>query len=538
MLMKTTSGQHVRTFDGSDNNEQHPDWGKVGTQLRRATTVDYADGISALAQRGPDNPNPRVISNVLCRQTESIPSRNHLSDFVWAWGQFLDHTIDLTEMRADESVPIPTPHNDPVLPNATIPFNRSEFDPDTGTGPGNPRQQINQISTYIDASNVYGSSKERADALRTFDGTGRLKTSISEHGPLLPYNVDGLPNAALPGMPPESLFIAGDIRANEHAVLTCMHTLFVREHNRLCGEILACHPQLYGHDETIYQEARRIVGGIIQSITYHEFLPLLLGENALAPYTGYKNDVNASIANVFSTACYRLGHSMLSSTLKIGTRGKTLRLRDAFFNPSLVRFYGLEPFFTGMAVNTMQEIDTRVVEDVRSFLFEPPDPATHQLLDLPALNIQRGRDHGLPGYNECRRAFDLDEARNFSDITSDESLQKELKHVYKKVEYIDPWIGGLAEDHVEGANVGPLILAVLKDQFERLRDGDRFWYQHDPELSEDRKTEIANTRLSDVIRRNTSVTGIAGNVFITDPHAKTRKSQKKQLTKHDHEADD
>ncbi|NOZ52383.1 MAG: peroxiredoxin [Gammaproteobacteria bacterium] len=508
------SNSEYRTYDGSNNNLDNVDWGKANTPLLRITTPNYADESSSLAIRGPRNPNPRDISNQICQQRRSSPNPNQLSDFMWAWGQFLDHEIDLTEHLEDETADIITPRNDPHLKGATIPFSRSLFDPSTGTGANNPRQQINQISAYIDASNVYGSSVERANALRAFDGTGRLKTSAADVGELLPYNVNGLENAAQPNMQASELYVAGDIRANENAVLACMHTLFVREHNRLCLDIVTCQPEMIGNDEAVFQRARTIVSGLMQSITYNEFLPALMGFNALSPYTGYKPNVNASVANVFSTAAYRLGHSMLSSAIRLGTEGRSLALRDTFFKPFLVNLYGIEPFLSGLSVQVMQDIDAQIIDDVRSFLFGPPNPERQQLLDLPALNIQRGRDHGLPGYNQCREDYNLVRFCDFSDVTKNERLQRRLKNLYKDVDHIDPWIGGLVEDHMKGGNIGEFIFTVLKDQFERLRDGDRFWYQNDPALSRERQIEIENTRLADVVRRNTTIRDISDNVFV------------------------
>lgn len=501
-----------RSFDGSNNNLANPRWGSVGIQLLRVTDAAYEDGISSLAVRGcSERTNPRYISNLLCRQKDVKENRNHLSDFVWAWGQFLDHEIDLTE-TVDEDASFNAPENDPLAPGATISFKRSQFD--TATGTDNARQQINILSAYIDASNVYGNSKERADALRLSDGTGRMKVTTSPfgYGDLLPFNEDGLENAQSANN--RALFIAGDIRANEHAVLTSLHTLFVREHNRLCLEILAHDPTLHGKDETIYQQARKIIGGQMQAITYQEFLPALLGADALSQYNGYKSDVNAGINNVFSTAAYRLGHSMLSSRLKLGDGFRTILLRQAFFNPNWVIYNDIEPFLQARARQVMQEIDTRIIEDVRSFLFGPPGDG--KLLDLAALNIQRGRDHGLADYNTCRKAYGLCGVVGFHEITRNKWLQKQLKHVYGDVDHIDPWIGGLAEDHVEGGNVGEFFLAVLKDQFERLRDGDRFWYEIDNGLTSERKAEIANTRLADIIRRNTRISDIQDNVFIVE----------------------
>ena len=104
-----------------------------------------------------------------------------------------------------------------------------------GTGvPGDRREVVNSITSYIDASMVYGSDPVRAAALRTFQG-GKLKTSAG--GQLLPLNTAGLPNADASPLPGDQLFLAGDVRANEQVNLTAVHTLFVREHNRLADRI-------------------------------------------------------------------------------------------------------------------------------------------------------------------------------------------------------------------------------------------------------------------------------------------------------------
>lgn len=220
-------------------------------------------------------------------------------------------------------------------PDATgtisISFNRSIYDTQSGTSQNNPRQQLNEITSWIDASNVYGSSLERADALRALDGTGKLKSST---GNFLPFNEAGLPNA---GGPSPQLFLAGDVRANEQVGLTAMHTLFMREHNRLATRIATNNPSLSG--EEIYQLARKMVSSQLQIITYNEFLPMLLGKNALRPYGGYRPKLNAGIANEFSTAAYRFGHSLLSpEILRINANGSSaeeghLSLRTAFLPP-------------------------------------------------------------------------------------------------------------------------------------------------------------------------------------------------------------
>jgi hypothetical protein len=500
-----------RTYDGSGNNQSNPTWGQGGTPLLRMAPSAYADNKKAPAVR-PGNPNPRVISNLVCSQSGGIRSRNRLTDFVWAWGQFLDHELDLTPETANEELDIDVPTGDPDLPGGgKIAFKRSIFENDAS----NTRQQINLLSSYIDASNVYGANQVRASGLRLFDGTGRLKFSIGPTGEhLLPYNTMGFDNAMLPFQQQVKMFVAGDVRCNEHNILTCMHTLFMREHNRLCLSIIANDITLEGKDEIVYQRARKIVGALMQVITFNEFLPALLGPNAIPAYTGYDPTVNASIMNVFSTASYRLGHSMVSNRILLGN-GEKIPLRRSFFSPRRIELLGIEPFLEGAALQVQQEMDTRAVDGLRSFLFFAPDTQLRILNDLAALNIQRGRDHGLPDYNTVRHAFGLGPKSSFGAITSDPATRQDLKQAYNNdINAIDPWVGGLAEDHVSNdSNVGELINAVLTTQFSRLRDGDRFWYQNDPALDKI-QAELSGTLLSDIIKRNTRISNIRNNVFV------------------------
>lgn len=507
----TAWGVETRSIDGSGNNVANPSWGAAGTNLLRLTTVEYGDGISTPA--GASRPNARVISNALNAQTASAPSPGRESDFVWQWGQFIDHDIDLAEIAdPEEPFDIPVPLGDPFLdPGGTgtqvVELDRTEWDPATGTSSANPRQQPSFVTAFIDASNVYGSDAIRAAALRLLDGSGKLETSA---GDLPPFNDEGLPNAG--GFSP-LLFLAGDIRANEQLALTSMHTLFIREHNRLCDKMIAEEPTLSG--EELYQRARAIVGAELQVITYKEFLPVLLGPTALAPYQGYDPQVDPGIANIFATGAYRMGHSMVPEELmrldkfRFPIAQGNVRLKNAFFQPDkLINEGGIDPLLRGLAFQTTQAIDLLVIDAVRNFLFGHGGAG----LDLAALNIQRGRDHGLPDYNQARVDFGLAPVTSFSQIGSDPAVHAALASLYASVDDVDVWVGGLAEDPMPGALVGELIAAILVDQFERLRDGDRFWYQNT--FSGDLLAEIDSSRLGGVIRRNTSIgEELQSNVF-------------------------
>ncbi len=193
-----------------------------------------------------------------------------------------------------------------------------------------------------------------------------------------------------------------------------------------------------------------------------------------------------------------------------------LALLDAFFAPQELhpaQGKGIEPLLRGLASQPAQEIDVILIDDVRNFLFGPPGAGG---FDLASLNIQRGRDHGLPGYNAARVSLGLAAAGSFADISSDVDIQQLLAQAYGgNIDLVDVWVGGLAEDHVPGALVGELFFTVIRDQFLALRDGDRFWYE--ATFSGDELEEIQNTTLADVIRRNTNINHeIPDNVFLID----------------------
>ena len=502
--MMLSSTNEVASIDGTGNNLTNEEWGSSHEELLRLTTSEYADGYDTLAEY--DRPSAREVSNAISAVTELEQNSRYLTDVLWVWGQFIDHDLDLSEGGNGEYTPIEVPTGDPWFDpfgtgEAVIPFTRTGYEHDAD----GVRQQFNEITAFLDGSAVYGSDQERADALRSFEG-GLLKTS---DGDLLPWNAEGLANA---GGTSDTLFLAGDIRANENIALSAMHTVWVREHNRIATELAAENPDLT--DEELYQEARAIVRAEMQAITYNEFLPALLGANAVSQYDGYDDTVNPDIANIFSTAAYRFGHSLLSPELQRldadGTEAEEghIALQSAFFRPDELVTNGIDSILRGATVNVAQELDNEVVDDVRNFLFGPPGSGG---FDLASLNIQRGRDHGLPDYNQARIDMGLEPAASFSDITSDADLAGRLEAVYGDINNVDVWVGGLSEDALPGSSMGELFQSIIVDQFERIRDGDRFWYQNI--MSGRELREIENTTLADVIERNTDIEGLQDNIF-------------------------
>ncbi|TNE68382.1 MAG: T9SS type A sorting domain-containing protein [Bacteroidetes bacterium] len=518
--------QEYRKYDGSDNNPTHPTWGAAGERQRTMGTIGYADGISEPS--GLDRPNPRHISNLIFSQSTQAEDPRGLSAYAWAWGQFIDHDIVLSPDNPTEPMPIAVPPFDFFFDpygtgNVQIPMFRSKYDPITGTEPGNPRMHVNDITAFIDGSGVYGSNFNRASWLRMYS-KGKLKLS---DGKMLPWNTvtgeysapldQGAPEMAMPLPFVDKWFIAGDVRANENPFLLALHNLFAREHNRICLELYAENPTW--SDEELFQEARRRVGALIQSVTYQEWLPTL-GVH-LPTYAGYSESVNPGIMNVFSAAAYRYGHSTINSTLiRMDDAGNympegNILLRDAYFNPSATtEVGGIEPYLIGMSTVVEQNFDCKIIDDLRNFLFGPPGAGG---LDLAALNIQRGRDRGLPDYNTVRMDFGLPALNDFTEVTGDDLMNMTLQAVYQDINAIDPWVGMLSEDHMPNALFGPTAMTILSQQFTALRDGDRFYFENDPAFTPEEIAEIKNTRLADIIRRNTPITCLRDNVFMAQP---------------------
>ena len=301
----------------------------------------------------------------------------------------------MTPTDTIEYASIPLPPDEKIF-TEEIPFYRSQVYP--GTGVTNVRQQMNLNTSWIDGSMVYGSDSIRAKWMRTLKD-GKMRTSA---GNLLPYNtITGELSSPIdpkaPGMANDSnhkvkTFVAGDIRAAEHPGLTSLHTLFVREHNRICNQLKALGFKI---DEDIYQRARKQVIAEIQVITYQEFLPAM--GVTLHPYSGYRPDVRPDILNNFATAAYRIGHSLVADEVALVSNNCAdvgpgdLDLVDAFWVPSLVPQYGMEPFLKGLATHKQYETDTRINTVLRNFLFVSPNDPVRFGIDLACLNIQRGK---------------------------------------------------------------------------------------------------------------------------------------------------
>lgn len=387
------------------------------------------------------------------------------------WGQFTDHDIDFVPQAVSNArfsdgrfcnetcdyqppcFPIPISRDDPrIHRHRCMGVTRSSAM--CGSGMTSlffnkvyMREQINQITSYMDASNIYGSSEEEARNLRDFTiNRGMLRTGITltSGKSLLPSN-NGEPIDCQmdPNTAHVPCFQAGDHRANEQLGLLSMHTLWMREHNRIAERLLQINPHWDG--DTVYHEARKIVGAQVQHITYQHWLPKILGPRGmelLGQYQGYNPSQDATILNEFATAAFRFGHSLinpiiyrLNETLQPIPEGN-LPLHRAFFAPfRIMEEGGIDPVLRGMFGRAAKRL--RPGQLLNTELTEKLFKLAHEVaLDLAALNIQRGRDHGLGTYTSYRETCGLSRVRSFDDLRReipDSAMRQRLREVYGHV---------------------------------------------------------------------------------------------------------
>src|SRR6185503_7368417 len=295
-------GVNFRSVDGSNNNLADPAMNQTGTDFARVGPANFSDGFKEMTP----GPNPRDISNILVAQADTGEDGPHLTDdngvalsgMMYAWGQFVDHDLDLEKGGTATDISITVPADDQFLPlGSSIPLTRVAIDPATGV-PGHPATAINTVTGWLDGSQIYGSDAATAASLRTADG--HMKMSEGDNLPI----VDS---------PQGPAFAAGDVRAQENPDLTALQVLFVREHNYQVDRLQEEHPRWSG--DRLYETAKAITTAEMVNITYSEFLPHLLGEDAIERYRGYDPTVDPRITEEFAGAAYRFGHSIVSDEI-------------------------------------------------------------------------------------------------------------------------------------------------------------------------------------------------------------------------------
>ncbi|KAM6954414.1 myeloperoxidase-like [Aplochiton taeniatus] len=560
-----------RTASSVCNNRKDTRRGSSNTPFARWLPAEYQDGISA--PKGWDEkqkvngfvlPLVREVSNRILRISNgAVEEDMEFTYLVTTFGQWNDHDLTFTPTspsiisfnngiscsesceRADPCFPIMTPVNGPRInqtKNECMHFFRSA--PACGTsftgfvfGNATERQQINSLTSFIDAGQVYGSDDAKARSLRDLTpdtGLLRVNSKYTDNGrELLPFatmkdNICATRAKATNVTNAEEVpcFKAGDERSDENPALTSLHTLMLREHNRLARELAKLNPTWDG--ERLYQEARKIVGAYFQVVTFRDYLLHIVGpdivQKQLSTYPGYDENVDPSISNVFATAAFRFGHLTvqpfvfrLNDTYENHPLWPSPLLHKSFFSPWRIIFEGgVDPILRGL-VGSRAKLNTRqarMTDELRDRLFEFEEKMA---LDLASLNMQRGRDHALPGYNKWRKFCGLSTPRNVAELSvvmNSTTLAKNLMALYKTPDNIDVWLGGVAEPFVPNGRVGPLFACIIATQFQRIRQGDKLWWENSGVFSRAQRRSLRKTSLARIICDNTGIADVPKRPFL------------------------
>ncbi|XP_072291924.1 thyroid peroxidase [Eucyclogobius newberryi] len=561
--------ERYRSITGDCNNRKYPRWGAANVPYSRWLPPEYEDVWGAPRGWDPDHsyhnnslPPVRLVSQeVLSTQNNNISLDSTLSHLLVEWGQWIDHDVVLTPQSLSTSAfktgadcsrscsrdtpcfPIQIPLSDPRSGiQSCMPFFRSAPSCAESVLPHRHREQLNAITSFVDASMVYGSSSGLASALRNQSsplGSMALNSQCWDEDlaymPFLPQMQTHLdpcgprnsstPPRSAPLGNNTSCFQAGDSRANEHLGMVVLHTVFLREHNRLVKELHLLNPQW--SPDTLYLEARKVMGAIHQILTWEHYLPRILGDSAVAdqisPYKGYDASVDPTIANVFATAAFRFAHvtvqpmvARLGPGYSTDSQNPPLPLHQSLFASwRVVQEGGIDPVLRGLLLSPakLQAPGQMMVEELTERLFQAQGGIP---LDLAALNLQRGRDHGLPGYGAWRHFCGLsvpNTTSELADILGNSTLAHTFQVLYGTPHNVDVWVGAISEPALPGGRVGPLLSCLLGRQFRILRDGDRFWWERNGVFTSSQREQLHSVSLSRIICDNSHITSVPLDPF-------------------------
>ncbi|XP_031763796.2 chorion peroxidase [Galleria mellonella] len=510
----STPASRYRSIGGECNNPVHPSWGAIHTGYERLLPPDYSDGTWAMRAStiGLPLPSARTVSERLILDgSHQSPTLNLM---FMQFGQFIAHDTTAgvmftigngsaisccsgdgqaflpIELQHWACAPITADPNDDFygqFHHQCLNFLRTQLAPASDCSVGYAKQ-MNGATHFPDLSHLYGNSEEKVSQLRA---PGGVLNTFNDFGRELPPLTDR--KECLASKDGAACFESGDSHGNQIISLTVLHTIWTREHNRVARALARLNPG-WGED-TIFMETRRILQAEYQHIIYNEFLPLLIGRKLIQAFNlspspvysqlgSYDPNVNPSLTAEFATAAMRFGHSVVDSNIEIpdaktGGVYETISIPEVMFQPSRLRLKQfLDRLLTGLAYQSMQTVDPFVTEGLTRYLFHGGNPFG---LDLASINIQRGRDYGVRSYNEYRRLIGLEPYVDFKQFPP--SAAQRLSSVYTSPEDIDLWVGGLLEEEVEGGVVGPTFASILADQFLRIKRGDRYFYEHGPEVN-------------------------------------------------------
>ncbi|XP_017784906.1 PREDICTED: dual oxidase isoform X2 [Nicrophorus vespilloides] len=484
---------------------------------------------------GQNRPSPRKLSRLFMKGIDGLSSMHNRTALLAFFGQLVTSEI---VMASESGCPIEMHHieiekcdeiyDKECRGDKYIPFHRASYDRNTGQSPNSPREQLNQVTSWIDGSFIYSTSEPWINTMRSFQN-GTLLTDSSGSMPIRNSMRVPLFNNPVPQvmrmLSSERLFLLGDPRTNQNPAILTLSILFFRWHNVVASRVQNQHPDW--SDEDVFQRARRIVIASIQNIIFYEYLPAFLGQE-MPEYEGYKQEVHPGVTHVFQTSAFRFGHSLIPPGLyrrdgkckfkKTSMGHLAIRLCSTWWDSNdVLSNNSLEELLMGMTSQLAEREDSVLCSDVRDKLFGPMEFSRR---DLGALNIMRGRDNGLPDYNTIRAQYKLPKKTEWNDINPKlfearpEILRVLVAAYNNDINNVDVYIGGMLESY---GKPGELFTTVIIEQFNRIRESDRFWFENkDNGMFTDQEiTELKKITLWDVIVNSTDIkpNEIQNNVF-------------------------
>nr|CAG8499353.1 10418_t:CDS:2 [Entrophospora candida] len=432
----------------------------------------------------------------------------------------------------------------------------------------------NTANAYLDLSNIYGNDSTMNTALRDPNGRGlmlledyttdggayntKLVNVTVKQMPPSPLSTDIFPNLTPPPINASDAMVSGDTRCSENIQLCIMHAIWIREHNFWAKKLLAENPTW--DDTKLFENARRATIAEYQNVIFSEYLPALLGFK-MPPYSGYDENVYADTSAVFAGAAFRYGHSNIRPyNIVDGCTGKPIVIHPDYSypntHPNRFMFVGktfpVSPVpgsaltrkvldytparILALASGTHGDgVDNVIVSMLREPTAQFDLKITSALRNIPgvtdlfAIDISRGRFMGLADYNTYRTVYhpagsvysnaacDINAATDsvacFQLITKDVKVATNLQQLYKKVNAMDAIVGFFAEDRAAVTTpLPPTITNIIKDEFDRKRIGDRFWYEGTT-FTDAEKAQIKATTMKQIIERTTGVKNVQINPF-------------------------
>ncbi|KAL1452727.1 hypothetical protein WDU94_006931 [Cyamophila willieti] len=505
-------GAKYRTADGTCNNLRRTWWGSVNTAHVRLMRPYYEDGVSQYRVSQADSselPSARLLSRTFLPDlnVSDIHTRMYLE-----FSQLVAHDVTLNPqvtsgpakccsesgnaVRSTFGVchPISVPRNDDFysqFDRACLEYKQSES---INCSVG-PLQPIVRSTHFIDVSFMYGSLPDKARELRT-GSRGQMRVKRVNGKDYLPT----VPTSQCP-FARRNCYDAGDVRVNQHLDLAVLQTVWLRFHNYIANKLIQLNPGWSNRDELVYQETRRIVIACFQHITYAEWLPILIGADfartsGLTPtkngyFQGYDADVNPSTLADFSGAAFRGLHSLIPGIVRLANdrraTNQELPFSSTLQHPGDFLEDGdtYDSTLRGLGSQMQQFQDRFMTEQITNFMIDQDVPERGQGQfgdDLCARDIQRGRDFGLQPYVEYRELCGLSRTRSFRDLIDfmDSDQVYRLGQVYRSVNDIDYYIGGLLENVIRGTLSSPSFRCVFGEAFYRYKYGDRYFYEGAP----------------------------------------------------------